>query len=237
MTIRGEQMIKLAVFDLDGTLAPVGKPISERSIKKLKRIEDNGVRIVISSGKPVYYLIGMFRQVGIRNPVFIGENGGSIAYGNNLPPKFLNVIKPDNDFFVLKNQILHDTSLTCGDNIWLQPNEVMLTLFFKNVHTRDLLKNYFVHCNYKDVIVYEHVDSFDVVPRGVDKKSSLKILGSDLGITSEEMIAVGDGENDIPMFEYCKYSIGLYGISERVSTFHFDSPENALTQILKMVKK
>lgn len=229
-------MIKLAVFDLDGTLALVGKPIPKKCVKLLKSIEDKGVRIVISSGKPVYYQIGMFRQVGIKNPVFIGENGGSIAFGVDLPPKFLNEVKPENDFIELREKIQQDVSQICEDNVWLQPNEVMLTLFFKDKNVRDLLKDYFGRNNYKEVVIYEHIDSFDVVPCGVDKKSSLEILGRSLGIIKEEMVAVGDGANDIPMFEYCKYSIGLYGLDKATSTYHYDNPEDALKKILRMMK-
>lgn len=229
-------MIKLAVFDLDGTLALVGRPIPDKCVKLLKIIEDKGVRIVISSGKPIYYQIGMFRQVGIKNPVFIGENGCSIAFGVDLPPEFLNEVKPKDDFIKLRNKIQQDVSQICGDNVWLQPNEVMLTLFFKNKNAHYLLKDYFTRNSYKDIVVYEHIDSFDVVPYGVDKKTSLNILGRSLGITKEEMVAVGDGANDIPMFEYCKYSIGLYGLDKSASTYHYDNPEDALKKILWMIK-
>jgi hypothetical protein len=42
----------------------------------------------------------------------------------------------------------------------------------------------------------------EVVPAGVKKSSSLEILLGKLGIAREELIAFGDGMNDIPMLEY-----------------------------------
>lgn len=229
-------MLKLAIFDLDGTLAPIGAPISEESLRLLKRIEDNGVRIVISSGKPVYYQIGMFRQVGLKAPIFIGENGSVIAFGVDLPPRVLYVVNRNDNFFEEKSKILRDVLQLCGDGLWLQPNEVMLTLFFKDEATHNRLHTYFAENKYKHSIVYEHSDSFDIIPNGLDKKCGLECLGRDLGISKNEMIAVGDGINDIPMFEYCKYSVGVAGLDSSITTYHFDDISKALKLIGDMAQ-
>lgn len=227
-------MLKLAIFDLDDTLAPVGKPMSAESVKLLKQIENSGVRIAISSGKPVYYQIGMLRQVGLKEPVFIGENGSVIAFGVSLPPKYLNSVRPGKEFFYVKDKILADAYEICKDGFWLQPNEVVLTLFFKDEKAHKTLKKYFDTHKYDNIIVYEHVDSFDVLPRGVDKKSSLNELGKALNIQSDEMIAVGDGANDIPMIEYCKYSIGVGKLDKSLTTYHYDTIEEAFGKIMRM---
>ena len=79
--------MKCIVFDLDGTLCQLGKEILPETVDMLKALEDKGNRICISSGKPTYYLVGMFRQVGLKNPIFIGENGGVIQLGVDLPPR------------------------------------------------------------------------------------------------------------------------------------------------------
>ena len=46
-------MIKMAAFDIDGTLAEVGRPIKDEDVVLLKEIEEKGVKIVISSGKSI----------------------------------------------------------------------------------------------------------------------------------------------------------------------------------------
>ena len=124
-------MLKLAVFDLDGTLAPVGGPIDDQSVKLLKELEDLGIYIVISSGKTLYYLIGMFRQVGLRAPIFIGENGNVTAFGIDLPPKLLTAVQPTEKYFQNKDEIIRNLKELFPDGFWMQPNEIMLTLFFK----------------------------------------------------------------------------------------------------------
>ena len=57
-------MIKLAVFDLDGTLAELGEWIQPENVALLKKLEERGIRVAICSGKPAYYLCGLLRQVG-----------------------------------------------------------------------------------------------------------------------------------------------------------------------------
>ena len=226
-------MIKMAVFDIDDTLAFVGQPILKKNVALLKKIENSGIRIVISSGKPIYYQIGMFRQVGLKNPVFIGENGCSIAFGIGLPPKVLKMVDPEYIYFESREKILKEVNSICPDGFWLQPNEVMLTLFFKNLDIRDKLRAYFENCNYGGITVYEHVDSFDIVPKSINKYTSIEKLCAELNIGSDEVIAVGDGSNDIPMMEFCKYSIGVYYLDKSLTTYHFDDIEKALKFILE----
>lgn len=227
-------MIKLAVFDLDGTLAPVGKGISENAIAMLKKLETMGVKIAISSGKTLYYLIGMFRQVGLSSPILIGENGNSIACSINLPPRTFSSVRPSDSYFLARNKILADISVKFAGMFWLQPNEVMLTVFFKDKKTCDGIRDYLatVHCD--DIVVYEHIDSFDIVPKGIDKRTSLVAIGEEFGYQATEMVAIGDGMNDIPMMEYCKYSIGISPLDKSMTTYHFEEIDDALKFLLEL---
>ena len=70
-------MHRLLVFDLDGTLAQVGKGMLPEDIEKLLSLEKEGYTIVICSGKPSYYLCGFARQIGLANPILVGENGAT----------------------------------------------------------------------------------------------------------------------------------------------------------------
>jgi hydroxymethylpyrimidine pyrophosphatase-like HAD family hydrolase len=80
-------MIKIVFFDLDNTLAPVGKPTLEEDVVMLKKLASSGVKIAVCSGKPVSYLNGYARQIGIEDIIMIGENGVTYQFGLDLPPK------------------------------------------------------------------------------------------------------------------------------------------------------
>ena len=80
-------MIKLVIFDLDNTLAPVGKGTPMEAVEYLKEIEKRGIRIAICSGKPTFYSCGFARQMELEKPILIGENGAVIQFGVDLPPE------------------------------------------------------------------------------------------------------------------------------------------------------
>ena len=54
-------MVRLIVFDLDSTLAPLGKGMGEKELELFREIEKKGVRIAICSGKTCDYLCGFMR--------------------------------------------------------------------------------------------------------------------------------------------------------------------------------
>ncbi len=79
--------IKVLIFDLDGTLAPFNGPSAPNVCSTLRELEDCGLRICVCSGKPLAYLCGWMRQLGLRNPVLLGENGADRPAGIAFPPE------------------------------------------------------------------------------------------------------------------------------------------------------
>ena len=49
----------------------------------------------------------------------------------------------------------------------------------------------------------------EIAPEGVDKGRSLAFLAEHLGLTSDEVMAFGDGQNDVPMLEYAGYGYAM----------------------------
>lgn len=203
-------MIKLIAFDLDDTLAELGKGVIPEDLEKLKILEHREIEIAVCSGKTVDYLSGFMRQVELRKPILIGENGAVIQFGVDLPPKRYYTqtysIAGRNSICLLREKIKEALP-----TIWCQPDLVGFTPFFSNKQERETIQ-----CiidtwlpSLKDIKVYRHVDSYDIVPEGIDKKSSMERLGTMLHITPSEVIAVGNGENDYPMFEYAGFAIGI----------------------------
>lgn len=203
-------MIKLIVFDLDNTLAPVGKGILPETIEKLREIEKYGIRIAICSGKPTFYSCGVMRQAELKDPILIGENGAVIQFGVDLPPRKYEVQGYSEE---AKETIrfLRGKIKEVLPHVWFQPNEVGLTPFLTKQGEFDavnqILEDYKEQV--KDVIVYEQFDCFDITPNGITKKSGIEKLANMLGICPEEMIAVGDGINDYPMFEFAGTALGV----------------------------
>lgn len=49
----------------------------------------------------------------------------------------------------------------------------------------------------------------ELVPKGIDKAQSLSVLLKEIGITKDEMIAIGDGFNDLSMIKYAGLGIAM----------------------------
>lgn len=203
-------MIQLIVFDLDSTLAPIGKGMGEEELKNFRMLENAGVQIAICSGKTCDYLCGFMRQIGLKNPILIGENGAVIRFGIELPPKQHYRVPFSKDAVeALKKirKILEERF----PHIWFQPNKVGVTPFptteeeFEEIAF--LLEEY-SEC-LKDVAVYRHVDSFDIVPAGIDKAVGVSYLMEVMGVSAKEIMAVGDGVNDYSMFALAGFSVGV----------------------------
>lgn len=58
-------------------------------------------------------------------------------------------------------------------------------------------------------VMSSNFDNFEVMNKGVSKGSALAKLTDIYGIPAQQMIAIGDNENDISMFEYAGMSIAM----------------------------
>ena len=230
--------MKLIVFDLDGTLAALGKGIETENLKLLERLEESGARIAICSGKPTYYLCGFMRQVGLKKPILVGENGAVIQMGVDLPPAEYHVA-PYSEGAKRSIRMLREAIERAVPGMWYQPNEVGLTPFPRNDAEFAAVQGVIDALADKicDVIVYRHCDSFDITPVGITKKSGLERIGVLLGVAAEETVAVGDGVNDYPMFEYAGHAVGIRVKDEGRVDVNFGTAKEALSYLLDRVEK
>lgn len=229
-------MIRLAVFDLDGTLAPIGGPIPADIVDALRTLENRGVRIALCSGKPVFYLCGLLRQLGLKAPILLGENGADIQIGVDLPPQ-VHFQLPYSQQAKADLRFLRNGLEALLPHLWYQPNVVMLTPFSWDPKEHSIMQAFFdAHPERtQELDIYHHVDCFDLVPKGISKSEGLRLLGQKLGIAPEETVAVGDGVNDYPMFAYAGTSLGIHLAEPERVTYHFDDIREAMAYFLHQI--
>jgi HAD superfamily hydrolase (TIGR01484 family) len=178
-------------------------------------LSERGVKFAICSGKPTYYIVGIARQCQFKEGVFIGENGASIQFGIALPPIEYYEMPYDSSvlkiFSELKDKI--SEKFNGKNDIWFQPNTAAFTVFFNNESDKraitEVLMDYYKVLKDNSARIFDNYDSIDIVPNGLDKGKAVKFLASKLGIDRPDIIAVGNGENDISMYENAGMSIGI----------------------------
>lgn len=231
-------MYKLVIFDLDDTLAEIGKPILPENLLLLKELEKSGMQIALASGKPIYYLCGLMRQVGLENPALVGENGAVLQIGVGLPPKNFTIMKYSEDakqsIVLLRKKIEEKLP-----DMWYQPNQVGLTPFPTTDEEFEIIEQCIEENkeSIKDVSVYRHIDSVDITPSNISKYTGVEQLGKILNILPKETIAVGDGVNDYPMFKYAGLSIGINLQDKTAVNVNFSNVNEAINHILNMQKR
>ncbi|MBR2634367.1 MAG: HAD family phosphatase [Clostridia bacterium] len=221
------------IFDLDGTLAPLGKPCPEECARILRELEIRGVRIVISSGKPTYYLCGFARQLGLSDPVLIGENGAVLQMGIALPPRVFRIASIPSHTVAALKELRRLLEENFPDRFWYQPNETTLTPFLYHVEDFPALRA-FVTDYLKpemELCLYEHSDCMDIGYAHLSKGDGIRLLSEVSGEDPRNMIAVGDWTNDYPMFEAVGHSVGISLPDPARATVNVSSLFEALSHV------
>src|SRR3954451_23803028 len=73
---------RLSAIDLDGTLLGPDKTISHENVRAVQRLRDNGVTVIIASGRRHQNSVRFQRQLGLTGPI-IACQGGLIRDGES----------------------------------------------------------------------------------------------------------------------------------------------------------
>jgi len=224
----------LLVFDIDGTLVEPKEQINLTVIQLLRKLQEKA-KIAIASGKNISYIAGFARGIGLTDFIAIGENGAVIFF----PENFEEIVLVKRPSFIddLKTMV----AKYFAPDIWFQPNKVQLTIFPKRPELIDpitsFLANQIQALGIKDkVVLIKHVDAIDILPASVNKGEAVGKVREILGIGKENVICVGDNENDIPMFEEAGISI-LIGnkINYSKITLKFSNIVDCLEYLLTVI--
>lgn len=212
-------------FDIDGTLATRdGITDSNKAVlKKLKALQHH---IIISSGRPAWYIKDKF---GSLIDGLISSNGRHIEYQDT-------VLLDDFISLDLLQRIVDTCNkVKCGylfvgkDTMYLGNKQYITTdlgyvkeviedfsLSNINIYMFDIFYQDAAHFNkikeaFKDfIILNDHgVGSADASTLDINKGSAVKIVTEYLNLTTKDSFAFGDGNNDLQMFDAVGTAIAM----------------------------
>ena len=224
--------IKAVILDLDGTLLNDSKKISNDTINFLKNIKDD-IKIIPASARQFCTIKPYLEQLDLLsdNNYTICFNGSLIV--NNIEQKIFDsyidsntIIEIDN--FILNNNIdwiysLYDRKVLRSEisNIkeFVKENKIYKIVGLSTTKEINKIRNNLPKCildNFE--VTSSELNRIELVNKGMTKVNAIKILLNNLNIDKSNVVAIGDGENDIDMLKYVGCGIAMLNSPENVKS-------------------
>lgn len=238
-------MIKMIVVDLDGTILNKDRKMSESTKKYLKKLKNNGYIITIATGRTLSSAIRITDGAEFADYI-ITDNGTctykassqQLIFGNfiekNVASLFFDYYNDDcryidfcdsDKIYKYSDEPCYDRNFiftkdkkyimnNCGDisriTMVMRSNDLVLKLY-NNLINR-----------FKQLEIVVMKDSLsdekwiDVMPNNSSKYNMISKLTNYLGIKLDEVMAFGDGINDVELIKNCGYGVALLNALEEV---------------------
>jgi phosphoglycolate phosphatase len=190
--------IKLFAIDIDGTITINGDgAVNLESLSKLRYLVKLGYKIVYVTGRSSLeaFVLSIF---GGTTKISIGENGGVITTSPTEHILLANKEKCMQGYYLLKEKF-DDIE---NKQVFPRMTEVVLSRTFDISKGNKILRE-----NNLDLILVDSNYAFHINEKKINKAYGLQYLLNTLKISPSEVVAIGDSETDIPMFNLCKNSI------------------------------
>ncbi|MER1955829.1 MAG: Cof-type HAD-IIB family hydrolase [Solibacillus sp.] len=254
-------MKKILFFDVDGTLYNSNKQLPSTAKEALFKARENGYEIAIATGRAPFMIADLLEELQIDS--YVTFNGQYVVYkgkviytnqiANDLLADILQFGAERNHPFVFLNEremiatkegsceieeslaTLHYPYPEVNADYYLQ-TPVYQTLLFANTHEQATYEHQFPGVEF----VRWHPYSCDMLPKGGSKAVGIQKLVNHIGIDMSEVIAFGDGLNDVEMLREVGFGVAMGNGHEEakesasIVAGHVD--EDGLFRVMKQLK-
>lgn len=227
--------IQLIALDLDGTLVRPDQTCSERNTAAIHAAQQRGIRVIIATGKTAYAARLPREEVGlphygvyVQGLDVVGVNGEKLSHAQlahefalemqNLALQMgLDIIYYATDGF-LYSPVLSERALRLNkygepplrELPSLQAIQVYKLLLVGEAEDIQQMRPIVeTQVAGRATIVQALDDMLEILPSGISKGDGLAILLAHLGIDWQNVMAVGDGENDREMLERAGFGVAM----------------------------
>lgn len=231
-----ESSYRLAAIDLDGTLFGPDKTVSNENLAALRRLEAEGMEVVVATGRHRSRILSALTHLPHTRWAVTSQGAAVLdldedevidaTYLKNEDTRMLVALGDKLGFTPLLyddtdvRSTRHDAGtelysrIVGGTPSLLTADELTSFRAHKVVWIggKDEVSKLPDHPAVRDMPLY-HVQSlpgmYEFLPFGVTKGSGVAALARGLGIAPDEVVAFGDADNDIPMFEWAGASFAM----------------------------
>ncbi|OAA31248.1 hypothetical protein AT15_07055 [Kosmotoga arenicorallina S304] len=230
-------MIEAFVIDIDGTFIDSKGNIPQENLDALKEIEEEGIMIFFASGRMLSSVI-KFQSSKLNkiHPIIayngaVVWNGRDVIFSKNITTemakdivsyslsKGLYIQAYVNDELVVPFDCEKAREYAKHSAVDFRVEEKFIEFVTKNTPTKlliidtpekvEVLSAHFA-ARYNHLNVFRSFATYlDLLPEGVNKGLGLKYLCEDLHVDPACVVAFGDNDNDVPLFEEAGFSVAV----------------------------
>ncbi|MCL2843055.1 MAG: Cof-type HAD-IIB family hydrolase [Oscillospiraceae bacterium] len=237
---------KLIAADMDGTLLNPNRTISKKTLTAIRQVLDMGVIFTVSTGRPMAGMRQYQEILQLKTPIITYNGGaivmpdsGEVLYQKNLEPQAaasviyrgqvldasMCIWSEDKLYILREDAYTTQYAERAGGAILVGETEIadIIRQGIGKILWYDAPENVAMYQDALDRTPIEHVTYFtsspaflEIVDHQVSKGHALQLLGAHHGISMAEMIAIGDGMNDLTMLEYAGLGVAMGNASDTV---------------------
>jgi hydroxymethylpyrimidine pyrophosphatase-like HAD family hydrolase len=207
--------------DYDGTLANLGV-VDEPTLRALRNLRESGWRVLLVTGRELTDLFKVFPEPKVFD-LIVAENGALMHNPLTGADRILATAPPVEFVDRLRER---GVPLFTGRVI-----VATVEAFLHEVQTAILE----MHLELKPIL---NKGSVMVLPNGVDKGTGLRWAAKELSIPVEQMVTVGDAENDFPFLRESGLSVAVSNALPAVKELaDWTTPSNHGAGVTELVER
>jgi len=229
---------KLIAVDVDGTLLDSSNRITEETKKAIELCKEKGVIFTISSGRPIQGVEKLNKILDLDTP-FITYNGAMVVMGKSKTILYEQKLSASNANSAIKLGEKWGTTIFVWADNKLYANDInQRTINYSEIANiePEFVKNLsdITGNGVSKVLWYDEIENInkylgrvgefisddinyhtskpmflEFVDKNASKAIAMEKIGDYYNISQKEMIAVGDGLNDISMIEYAGLGVAM----------------------------
>lgn len=226
---------RLIALDMDGTLLGKDGTISKENKKWIQYARESGTEVTIATGRPTRMIRFYLDSLNLQAPFVVANGsevwtvGGTLLERHTLSHKHVS--------------FLYSLAIKYGTHFW---SSVVDEVFKPGTFPKEIEKYEWLKFGFKNedpelmAYLWNRLEEYggleisssdplniEVNPKGISKATGLQRVCDHLGITSEEVVAIGDGLNDVAMFRWAGLSIAManaptevQAVADRITAHH-----------------
>jgi len=238
----------LIAFDIDGTILDINHQVCDRLINVVCHLQNMGYLFTLVSARVPYSVLKIANELGIKNDViclngsFITNHAHEVIYSRmflidmvrdvldrldknisrNYYYNFDWILEYPSKFSAIEEVFLTDI---CKPQMYLNKNEVnKITLIGEH---EMLVKAQHILIQNKNLLVsFSHTNYLEISCNSISKFNGLKYYAETIGLSPKQVIAFGDGENDVPMLSQVGLGVAMGNAVAHVKTMAKDVAGN-----------